>query len=1109
MRSYSCVKSILALVLLLTAAGWGDGLEQNFTDPPTSARPHTWWHWMNGNVTQEGIAADLEAMQRVGLGGFQAFHVGHKVGRGPVDYMTPKWLGLMDHTISEAQRLGLEVCMHNCAGWSSSGGPWVTPEYSMKKVVWSETTVEGPQNFESKLDQPESKLDYYRDIAILAFPTPDGEADGKHFRIDYWDEKAGFKRHYKGSRDPKEPTLPGTDDIIAKKDIVMLSGMMDEQGQLRWQVPAGKWTVIRFGYTTTGAKNRPALEDGLGLECDKFSRSAAKLHWDNTVQKVIDKVGPLAGRTFKNILIDSYEVYCQNWTAGFADEFYRRCGYELWNYLPCLTGRVVDSLDITERFLEDFRRVIAELFTENYFGYFADMCHRNGLVLSIEPYGSGNFNDFITAGIADISMGEWWANVGQNWHHWSAKLSASAAHTYGRKFVGAEAFTAGWQSRFINHPYLLKAQGDYFYCKGINRFIFHTYVHQPWPNLLPGMTMGPYGFQFNRNNTWFDKSSAWLNYLARCQYLLQEGQFVADVCYYVGEQYPQRAVIREELTPSLPAGYDYDFCTSEILFQMQVEDGLICLPDGMKYRLLIWPDGPARPAVLHKLRQLVHDGAMIYGSRPTRAPGLENYPECDKEVEGLAENIWTAKNAKGRIFSDSSLTQILQELAVLPDFEFSGEICPVPTLYPGTGVEYIHRQIAGADVYFVSNQNYLPKKIDATFRIRGLQPELWHPASGLTEDCTLYSATSDGRTNVPLTLDKAESVFVVFRKPPAKKHFDNIEMANAGGAQKDTPQLEIIRAIYGALDGTPNKQVDVTDKLRAMIQNNYLYVKADNSIAGDPAHNTIKGLRVDYSIDGQEFSQTISENEVLSLPEPQMVEGPCYSVNYQDDKITLSTSKNGVFEIQQADNKTEVTVDNVTEPITLEGPWKLHFPAGWGTPEELAVDNLFDWINHENYDIQHFSGTVKYSTALDVAADHIHADETIKLDLGDVQVIATVRLNGTDLGILWQPPFRVDVSNIIKAGTNQLEIEVTNLWANRLIGDEKYPDDEELEYDKRHKGGYYEKWPEWLIDGNPQPDTGRKTFVAWRHYKNKNEPLLSSGLLGPVRLLFYKNIVLE
>jgi len=955
------MSKILRTVALLAcsvalAADNSNQIEQNFISPPDSAKPHTWWHWMNGTVTKQGITADLEAMKRVGIGGFTAFHIS-RAAPGDVKYMSPVWHEMMTYTFDEANRLGLDVYVHNCAGWSSSGGPWITPEYAMQKVVWSEKQIDGPQKFSAQLEQPKTNKNYYRDIAVLAFPTPAGEYNGKGFRISGWEAKAGFTDIDKDANNFQA----GESDIIPMGKIIVLTAKMDSTGKLNWDAPAGKWTIIRFGYTPTGTTNKPAPPEGEGLECDKLSKDAAAFHWENSVQKFIDDAGELKGKTFKSVLIDSYEVKCQNWTHKFAAEFKNHTGYDITNYLPVLTGRVVASQEFSERFLWDFRKVIADMFTENYFGYFETMCHKNGLLMSLEPYGDGNFNEFDAASKGDIMMGEFWATDANGFikYDYTTKLAASSAHTYGKKYVGAESFTSGkMNAAFVQYPYKLKARGDYFYCQGLNRVIFHTYVHQPWTNALPGMTMTRYGMQFNRNNTWFEKSTSWVEYLTRCQYLLQEGQFAADLCFLTSEEPLVKPTLRGKMSPKPPFGYDYDYCTVENLMRMKVKDGLVCLPSGMSYKVLVLPSGNMRPAILKQIAKLVKDGAVVYGDKSEKSPSLVNYPACDNEIKKLADELWDG----GKIASDKSLAEFLLSKNILPDFAFEGGI-NASTQFSETGIEYIHRKFDGADIYFVSNQHYESQSILATFRVSHKLPEIWHPDTGKIEEAAAYSFTNDGRMVVPMNLDPAGSCFVVFRKT----------------------------------------------------------VDAEKKAA-------------------------------------------------ESAKFTT---------------------------INLDGKWTLRFPNGWGAPEQVELEKLIDWTASDNYDIKHFSGTAVYVKDFEFNA----LGKQVFLDLGTVNVIAEVKLNGKNLGILWKQPFKIEITDAVKTGTNHLEIEVTNTWANRLIGDEKYPDDRVWKKNPKKSWEDHVIIPQWLTEGKQRPATERKTFATWSWY-TADSPLLPAGMTGPVCITY-------
>ncbi|HJP83958.1 MAG TPA: glycosyl hydrolase, partial [Fimbriimonadaceae bacterium] len=505
---------MLASLLLWSAmvVPTADPLAAGFANPPFSARPHTWWHWMNGNVTREGITADLEAMREVGIGGAQMFTVDQNIPAGPAGYAGPLWRELTTHAIREAGRLGIELCIHNCAGWSSSGGPWIKPSDAMQVLAWSETTVEGPRSFSEVLPKPKapqvvSAVDYYRDIAVYAFPTPENPASKPGDFL----ARTGVTRG-----DGLEPVL-GSQMGVSRSDIKVLSTNLSGDGRLEWEVPAGKWTILRMGHVPTGKDNHPAPPEGDGLEVDKLSKEALDQHWEGLMAKVIADAGPLAGKVLNNSLIDSYEVGSQNWTPKFREEFRKRRGYDCLPYMPAIAGINVSDKATTERFLWDFRRTIADLFAENYFGYFGQKCHQAGLKFSVEPYGNGGFDNIQAGSKADIPMGEFWI---PGWSMESVKLAASVGHVYGKQIVGAESFTADEGSgRWLEEPFNMKAVGDRAFTNGLNRVIFHRYAMQPWVDVKPGMTMGPWGTHLDRTQTWWTEAKEWLRYLSRCQYL--------------------------------------------------------------------------------------------------------------------------------------------------------------------------------------------------------------------------------------------------------------------------------------------------------------------------------------------------------------------------------------------------------------------------------------------------------------------------------------------------------------------------------------------------------------------------------------------------------------
>ncbi|MGH7972091.1 MAG: glycosyl hydrolase, partial [Limisphaerales bacterium] len=432
---------------------------------------------MNSN----GITADLEAMQRVGIGGVLIMEVDQGAPKGPADFGSPQWRGLFQHVCAEAHRLGLEVNMNNDAGWCGSGGPWITPELAMQKVVWSETNVEGPLHFEGVLAQPPSVSNYYRDIAVLAFPTPVPGA-----RLEKLEGKAAFTPEHLKVTDQYE-AIPAEQTVL-RRSIQVLTAQCDTNGQFAWDVPAGKWTILRLGHTTTGKDNHPAPEPGRGLESDKLSRAATDVMFQNLMGKLIADSKPLAGRTLISTHIDSWETGSQNWTPRFREDFEQLRGYDPLLLLPVLTGTVVDSAEVSERFLWDVRQTVSDLLVRNYAGEFRRLANQHGMRLSIEAYDGTPCDDLTYAGQADEPMAEFWS-WGYNTSYSCVEMS-SAAHVYGKRILGAEAFTATDGEKWQLYPGAIKTLGDWAFCEGINRFVFHRYALQPWLNRPPGMSMG-------------------------------------------------------------------------------------------------------------------------------------------------------------------------------------------------------------------------------------------------------------------------------------------------------------------------------------------------------------------------------------------------------------------------------------------------------------------------------------------------------------------------------------------------------------------------------------------------------------------------------------------
>ena len=1013
------VLSLMALTVWSLSSGSNhiiqpkDDLESGFFNPPAQAKPHTWWHCMSGNITREGITADLEAMAKAGIGGAQIFNVsgshGTNIPDGGVDYLSKQWLEKVKYAASEAKRLGLELAIHNCAGWATTGGPWVTPEYAMQQLVTTEIDLWGGRRIEQILPHPQVFENHYRDIAVFAFPS----GMDSDYRVDQWPQKAGQRGGRPGRQPDLGPTPEGAE--IQLDTIINISSFMREDGTLVWDVPHGRWRILRIGHTPTGSTNHPAHESGQGLEIDKLRREGLDIHWKEGIQPILDYLGPLAGNgsPLNNILVDSYEAGLHHWTPHMREEFIQRRGYDPTPYLLALTGRLIEDAATTERFLWDFRRTISDLFADNYYGYFADLSHQHGMRFSTEPYTSC-FEGLAVAAKADIPMGEFWVDGG---YFHTLRMAASIARTNGRNIAGAEAFTAAPHlGRWQNHPGKLKALGDRAWSEGINRFIFHTFSHQPLlEGLLPGMTMGQYGIHFDRTNTWWEPGREWIRYIARSQHLLQAGEFVADVLCYAGDAAPNGGVNRPEIKL---AGYDYDACGTDIFLQLEVENGNIVLPSGKQYRLLILPDTEfMRSAFARKVRELVRDGATVLGPKPKHTPSLQDFPDSEKEVVAIGEEVWgpcdgiditSNRYGKGQVFSGVSPREVLQTIDVQPALNIrddSGDLA------------WIQRRTDEADIYFISNQSDERIQTTAGFRVLGKIPEIWNAEAVSIRQAAGWTVT-DHHTWMPLDLMPGKSVFVVFRR-----------------------------------NGVPGP---------------------------DP------------------YVRVIHPEQRLLLPGQQnhWLSGLTY-----DNGLHLQAWHDGTYTLQRTSGEAkQITVSGLSAPLELAHSWNIRFQPGRGAPEQAHFDSLLAWEKHPDPRIRHFSGTARNTLVFDLPEGFLRDDQQVWLDLGEVAVIARVTLNDTDLGVVWHKPFRLEVSHALRQGSNKLEVDVTNLWINRLIGDEQHPEDVEwVDGGDSMSGSFLKNWPEWVLSGQPRPVPERVTFTTWKHYQ-ADDLLVPSGLIGPVTL---------
>ncbi len=951
-------------------------LEARFLNPPDAVKPWCYWWWLNANVTRESITRDLEGMKAKGIGGFLLFDVtayGHHLVPAPerkIGFMSPQWRELVRFAMTEADRLGLKMSMNLSTCGGALRAPWDTKEHAPKRLIVATAEVVGPATIRVRLARPEKE--YFWDAAVVAAQHAEEEGESPQAPSEKSAAASGLNGPWSPAvtRIPKQPVTVGR--------AVDLTGKVDARGGLAWDVPEGRWTVMRFACER--------ITEGEQGDVDILSTEAVEEHFRRMGKAILKDAGPLAGKTLTHFYNVSWEGVNPTWTPGFDAEFRKHRGYDIHAFLPVLARCIVGDRDVSQRFLRDYCRTLGDCFLTNCYGRFSDLCHEAGLLWHSESGGPWrpapmfeHSEPIAFWGRNDMPQGEFWWPTGRS----NARRTAMAAHVYGRPVASIEAFTH-MQPHWSAWPASLKPLADAAYCDGVNWFIWHTFSASPKEFGRPGIVYFA-GTHLNSNVTWWDQSGPFLTYLARCQAMLRRGRFVADVCCYTGDRnqvnWSRGETWSKRASLELPKGYTYDLLSTEALLdRLSVEDGHLVLPDGMRYRLLVLDleEETIPLSVLVKIAALAERGAtVVLGTRrPTRTPGLKDYPDCDREVRRLAGDLWgdgakaIRPRGRGKVICGTALGDALDQVKIAPD-------------YAGPW-DSTHRTEGEIDLYFLAGSGLA----ECVFRVGGKKPELWDPYTGQVRDAVVWRRTEDGRTLVPLSLPECGSVFVVFRRAPEAEHVTAFEAPEGA--------LEIVE-------------------------------------------RTPKGVRVRV-----------------------WKEGTCSLRRSDGEELSFSAG-------------------DLPEPIELAGPWQVRFEAAYPSPQPIVLKRLAPLDEHPEESIRHFSGTATYRKTFTLEEDQAAA--LLRLDLGEARHVAEVRLNGRDLGVVWTAPWSLDISGIARAGENRLEIDVTNLWVNRLIGDAALPQEKRV------------------TQTNVALQRGNRTLRPFQGY-GSTDPLVRSGLLGPIRIQF-------
>lgn len=1021
-------------------------MERDFQNPPEEVQTAVYWYWISGNISKEGVIADLHAMKQAGINRAFIGDIGQDglYTDKSVKIFSDEWWEVLHTALKTASELNIEIGIFNSPGWSQSGGPWVKPEESMRYLAASEFLVKGGGEVSVQLATPATPFQHVRTIAYPAqkdyaaaeaatitpadntslkphqintidikFPTEttvrsltlnishkpmmvkvhlealvEGEwrriasqhidrsnaglnvgftpfapavlsfdaTTAKEFRLamepthmpggierltlsptarianyaekslakmcqtplPYWD-------HYMWA---KQPALDDSSYAIDPAKVIDISDKVTN-GTLKWDAPEGEWIVLHTGMTPTGVTNSPATPEATGLEVDKLSRRHTQRHFDAYIGEILRRIPEKDRTTFKVVVQDSYETGGQNFTDDMIAEFESTYGYSMLPYLPAYYGYTVGNNDLSDRFLWDLRRFVADRVAYEYVGGLKEISNAHGLTTWLECYGHWGFpGEFLQyGGQSDEIGGEFWS-VGELGDI-ENRAASSCGHIYGKRKIWAESNTSGGPA-YSRSPIDMKQRTDRFFTEGINSTLLHLYIQQADTASYPGINAW-FGNEFDAHNIWFSHFDLFTSYLKRCNYMLQRGINIADVAYLIGEDAPKMTGLQH---PALPKGYQFDYINAEVLMLgANVAQGNITLPHGTTYRALVLPPTDnMRPELLTKIKRMVNDGATILGTPPIYSPSLKNYPEADKEVETLSRELWgecfdkrgVNSYGKGRVFNGYTLEEVFAEIELVPD-------CAIA---PSEPLLYNHRSTMGAEIFFLSNQSSKPIDVAPTFRVEsGLYPEFWDALDGSIRALPEYEVV-EGGIKLPLHLESLGSGFVVFRT----------------NALKPT------------------------------------------SIANNP-------------------------------------------------------------------------VATVTEELTA--PWEVTFNGKLSSPEGVKLNSLTDFSLSADKELRYFSGTMNYTTTFTAEP----ASRTV-LDFERVECMAKVYVNDEYAGGVWCEPYQVDISKHLKEGENKLRVEVVNKWVNRIVGDMQLPAEE------------------------------RKISLTANPY-NASSAIPASGLIGKAELLYF------
>ena len=820
---------------------------------------------------------------------------------------------------------------------------------------------------------------------------------------------------------------------IPRDKIINITNRMDASGRLVWQPPPGHWTILRMGHTSTGHTNATGGA-GKGLECDKFNTKAAELQFDRWFGEAIRRVGPeLAGRVLTVFHVDSWECGSQNWSPVFRDEFRLRRGYDCYPYLPAMAGIPVGTADSSERFLHDVRQTIAELIHDKFYVTMARLAHAKGCSFSEESVAPTITSDgMLHYETADIPMGEFWLNSPTHDKPNDMLDAISGAHIYGKPVVQAEGFTE-LKMAWDEYPGMLKTLQDRNYALGINRLVFHVFTHNPWVDRRPGMTLDGVGLYFQRDQTWWKPAKAWMDYTQRCQWLLQQGRPVADIAVFTGEEIPRRSLLPDRLVSTLPGIFGKEIVAREAKRLANKGEPMVSMPSGVVHSANMaapeeWVDplhGYAydcmNPDVLLRLAtvdkgQVVLPGGGRYGvlvipgvTPLSPNPSLQSAEVAERLLQLVQDGATVLINDSGNAGRTAGNAAGVDHGGHVPGLLNAAE--------NDERVAAVYRQLLGG-VFRESGHSFLMSNVGKGRVIKGPFRASGFEAIGLEKDLIAMESDYQWAGGTAPTNDTAAEIVI-----PALKKATGLAYTHRTG-----PGLDIY-----FVSNQQNKTRIINLSLRISGKQPELW----NAVTGEITRP-------------EQWSQHSGRTVI---PIRLEANGSLFIV-FRRRIFVLSADQADSRRNHPADGENVVT-DNIDLPVlqTLRAPWTLRFDTAMGGPAgPVILDSLQDWSRSADSSIRYYSGTAVYTqdfmwkgrgTAGSDGKNPSVASRTW-LDLGQVANIARVLINGIDCGVAWTPPYRVEITQAIKPGNNVVSIEVTNTWANRLMGDHLQPENKRI-----------------------------------------------------------------